>query len=146
MMGRTVIEPRGPGEAANASKRRTLWIIIGVLFASGFVLGLSGALFENETDGGWMTGTLPPWFALVAALGTAFALIVGSWVFYARIDELERQDNLMAGAVGANLMMIGYPLWFILWKGGWVIEPQHEVLFVTLFVTTMATYLYRKFR
>ncbi len=146
MMGNTVVEPRGPGEAANAAKRRTLWLVIGVLFAVGFVGGLSTALVEEVTDGGWMTGTVPPWFALVAAAGTVLALVVGSWIFYRRIDELERHDNMFAGAVGANVVMVGYPVWFILWKGGWLPEPEHSLLFAALFVATMATYLYRKFR
>lgn len=134
------------GEAREAGKRRLFWTILGTLFVGGFMAGLFGAAFEIGTDGGWMTGTLPPALSLAIAVTMTAAMAGGTWLFYRRIDEYERLDNYIAGAWGANALLIGYPAWYVLWKGGWVAEPSHEALFIALFAVTTASYLMRKFR
>jgi len=81
-----------------------------------------------------------------AAAVTLLVLAIGSILFFRRIDEFERQDNLFASAVATNVVLIGYPVWFMLWKGGWVAEPEHSLVFAALFVAASVAYLYRKFR
>lgn len=135
----------GPGEAAEAAGKRRFWTILGTLFVVGGVVGAGAAAYETDA-GGFMTGRLPPAFAIAAAIVTTLALVIGTVLFYRRIDEVERSDNIWAGAIAANLLMIGYPSWFFLWRGGIIGEPSHLVLIALLYGVTVAAYFYRKFR
>lgn len=136
----------GVGEAAARTSRRRFWGILGGMFGVGLVMGAAGAALQLRDGGGLFEGTLPPWFALTSAIVTLVALTLGSWAFFRRIDELERQDNLVAAAAGANVLMFIYPVWFVLARGGLVREPHHLMLFGILFLTMTGTYLFRKFR
>ncbi|WP_326525884.1 hypothetical protein [Sphingomonas sp.] len=137
--------PSGPGEAAAVRNSRSFWLILGTLFFVGMLVGAGAAMFEIDA-GGFMTGTLPAWFAIVAAVVTVLALTVGTVLFLRRVDEVERADNIWASAVGANALLIVYPPWFFLWKGGWVSEPSHYAMAGILFAAMMIAYGYRKIR
>jgi hypothetical protein len=118
----------------------------GALFAAGLPIGFFAGRLEEGHDGGILTGTLPPWFAVLAAVAFTVAVVAGSIIRHRRRDELERRDNLIAGAVGSNLVMLGYPLWFFLWKGGLVGMLPHWALFAVAFFGSMITYSYLKLR
>jgi hypothetical protein len=147
MMGRGIMaRPElSPGEAAERARKQRIWTIIGGLFVAGMAVGFLTARFEVG-DGGLLEANLPPTFALIAALFTGAVLIGGSLLFHRRIDEVERRHNMLAGTIGANALLVGYPIWFILWKGGWVPEPQHWMLFAMVYLVVTTTYLWSKFR
>lgn len=135
-----------PGEAADRLRRRRRTIGLAVLFAVGVPIGyFAGRLEEGET-GGVLTGTLPPWFALLAAAVTVAAIAGGGAWLNRRTDELDRRDNRIAASVGLSAFMALYPGWFLLWKGGWTGEPSHMALFVGTYLITAATYAVLKFR
>ncbi|OYY89743.1 MAG: hypothetical protein B7Y45_10750 [Sphingomonas sp. 28-66-16] len=117
---------------------------MGALAAGGFVVGLTASLVENEVPGG--VGTFPPGFAIAAT--ALFVLLVGggSWRYFRQIDEVERRNNYVGATWGANLYMIVYPSWWMLWKGGLVIEPAHEILFAIMLVGTYTAYVWHKYR
>ncbi|HEX8553711.1 MAG TPA: hypothetical protein VF695_03300 [Sphingomonas sp.] len=136
----------GPGEAAARAQRKRMWITIGALAAAGLPIGFFAALLEEDYKGGIMTGTLPAWFAILAAATFVIAVVAGTIVLYRRVDELERRDNMMAGAVGANVMCIAYPVWFVVWKGGLVQAPDALYLFLATLGSTLISYLYLKLK
>lgn len=41
---------------------------------------------------------------------------------------------------------LAYPAWYFLWKGGLVIGPEHEFLFIATLIAMSATYLWKKAR
>lgn len=139
--------PGGQGEVAAASRRRDFWLILGGLFGVGMVVGASIAAGEMRSDGGsWFSGPLDPTLAMAVAVVTTLALIVGTLIFYRRIDEFERADNIYASAVAANVVTIVYPVWYLLGRGGWTSEPRHEVIFLLLLAVMMIAYGWRKLR
>lgn len=48
------------------------------------------------------------------------------------------------GMFGASVVMVGYPAWFLLWKGGIVREPVHELIYGALLVATTGALLWNK--
>lgn len=136
----------GPGEAADRVRKRRMLAGVATLFVLGLPVGFFAAMLERDNDGGFLTGTLPPWFAVTAALVTIVAIIGGSIAMHRRIDELERRDNLIAGVMGANAVLALYPAWYILWRGQIVGEPSHEALFLIVFGVSTLTYVYLKLR
>lgn len=147
MMGTIMAEhDMGPGEAADRARKRRMFAGLATLFLMGLPVGFFAAMLEKDNDGGFLTGTLPPWFAVTAALVTIVAIVGGSIAMHRRIDELERRDNVIAGVMGANAVLALYPAWYILWRGGVVGEPRHEALFLLVFGVSALTYLYLKLR
>ena len=136
----------GPGEAADRARRRRLWWLFATLFGAGLPIGFFAALLERGGDSGVMSGTLPAWFAVVAAAVFVVAVGGGGWLWHRRMDELDRRDNLVAASAGGNLMLGGYPVWFVLWKGGLVGAPDALGLFVATFVVSLVTYAIIKYR
>lgn len=136
----------GPGEAAERARRRRRLRIFGALFAAGLPVGFFAALLEQGGGKGFMQGTLPPWFAVLGSVVMLVAVGVGTWLRHRGMDELDRRDNLVAGAMGGNVVIGGYPLWFLLWKGGLVGPPDALWLFVATFLVSIATYGILKYR
>lgn len=134
----------GAGEAALKARRRRLYTIIGALALSGFVVGFLSARFERE-GGGFLEG-IPAEWAIAASAIYLLTITIGTWRYYKVVDELERHDNRWAMTMALNLYLIGYPIWFMLWKGGLVPEPSHEIIFVVLYLALMAAYGWKKFR
>lgn len=134
----------GPGERASRARSRRIMTTIGALVLGGFILGLVAAFVEREVPGG--IGTFPPAFSVGAVLMYLALVGGGCWRYYRSIDELELKNNYVGGLWGINVYMTIYPCWWLLWKGGMVPEPLHEVVFVITFVSTMIAYFWHKFR
>jgi hypothetical protein len=147
MTRQTMTSPReiGPGEAAARARSRRLTLYFLVLAAIGGVVGFVTALLEPRAANLLSGGSLPPAFAIIAAIVIVGAVTVGSFRYYRAIDEFERRDNLIAGSWGTNILLGGYPVWLLLWKGGLAPEPQHFIMFLAVMLTTGGVYLYRKF-
>jgi len=136
----------GPGEAAARARQRRTLINFGTLAAIGAVVGWAAAFVENKDAPLSAGGTMPGWFAILAAVVTVGAVVIGSWRCDRTMDELERLDNYFAGTLGANVFLGVYPVWLILWKGGLMPEPDAMILYGAVFVTFAAAYLWRKLR
>ncbi len=120
-------------------------ILFAALGLAGGIIGFTFAMYEDK-QAVWASGAIPPGIAIVLALVTLIATVGGSWLYCRRMDEVELKDNLHGGAWAALVVMIGYPVWYLLWKGGLASEPSHIVMFLTLYGVTTAVYLYRKLR
>ncbi|WP_404370886.1 hypothetical protein AB5I39_02830 [Sphingomonas sp. MMS24-J45] len=142
MTGKSV----GPGEAADRARgRRTIRNFV-VLALIGGAVGFTAALVEQRDAPIAAGGTMPAWFAILAAAIMVVAVSIGSVLYHRSMDELQRLDNYWAATMGANLLLLGYPVWLILWKGGLLPAPDAMILYLAVFATTMIAYLWRKLR
>ena len=137
---------RGEGERREAAMRRKRYAVIGALFVAGLVTGFyagfqeAGAIFHGrESD--W-----PPAIALGLLALFLVAVAGGSWVLDGVMDEHERTRTYKAASLGGASFLLAYPAWFFLWKGGFVAEPVHWIMyafFVLALLVGMAWYRWR---
>lgn len=136
----------GPGEAAARAKSRRTMINFSVLALLGGATGFTAALIEQKDAPISAGGTMPGWFAILAATVLVVAVAAGSYAYHRTMDELQRLDNYWAAALGTNVLLLGYPVWLILWKGGLLPAPDAMILFLAVLATTMIAYFWRKLR
>jgi hypothetical protein len=137
-------EARGEGERREAARRRWRYLVTGALFTVGLVIGL---LIEEDAPSrsGWEWGWTPTTAVVVACVFLAAAGI-GTIVYNRITDELERQRNYRAASLAGAVLLTGYPLWYILWKGGLAPEPMHTVLFFVFMASMIAASAWYRFR
>lgn len=147
MMGKGAIMKRemGPGEAAEARSRKR-WI--GLLVGSLVLGGASGFLIAVSTGGeaGSVDQPVPVWLAALLAAAWLAAMIYGAWYYETKVDELERNANYFGYAVGGGLVLLIYPIWYVFWWAGVVMEPSHETLIGMLLIGALAGYFWKKYR
>lgn len=128
------------GVAAERQRRRRYWTLMALALAASVVIGLAGRVL------GTPYGPIAP----AAAIGLAAALlllaIVGNWVYFRSIDELEVASNLVGGYWGFYVFMVGWPLWHILWRGGLAPKPEMLPLYVTAGLIAVAGFLWKRLR
>ncbi len=130
-----------------AQKRKRTWyatcaILLGMGLLTGFLLGF----FEKDGSELLAPDSIPGSIAILSAIIMTAALTVGQYYFFASSDELERRNMLNAVAMSGNAILAGFPLWFILWKGGLVPEPDAFVLFAAAYAANIVTYFWYKLR
>lgn len=127
----------GPGEAQEQARWRRMGLIILACAVAGFIPGFFvgyndvGSLFDDSTD--W-----PPAFALGCAAIFLVAVLAGGFALQRHYDEMQRMMIYQATSFGASVFALGYPVWFFLWKGGFVTEPMHGVLFLAFYLSFAA--------
>lgn len=132
---------------ARAQRRKARWyatcaILLGMGLLTGFLLGY----FEKDGTDLMAANSIPTSIAILTVLIMGVALTVGQYYFVASSDELERRNMLNAVAMSGNVILVGFPLWFILWKGGLVPAPDAFALFAAAYAANIATYFWYKFR
>jgi len=135
----------GTGEAAERlqqKRRKTiLGIIVGVGFASGGYIGFTVAHGGFDFSAPWS-----PAACLVIAALYLLAMTWGSVAGSKHMDEVEEQRGYKAGTTAAAAYLIVYPIWFLLWKGGFVPEPIHWALFVMFWLVLAGSSIYYRYR
>jgi hypothetical protein len=139
----TLREP-GLGELADRRRNRRKLLTFGAIFAAGLPIGFFSALLEKGGEDGFMAGTLPPWFAVLAAAVFLLATVGGGLAWRTRMDELDRRDHLQTNSAAGATAVIGFPVWFLLWKGGLAAAPDAAWLFGAAMIAGAVTYLYLK--
>ena len=138
--------PRGEGERREASRRRRRGIVIGGLFVAGMITGA----YMGYTDGAAMIeNRASVWSPTVAASLAALylaAILGGSLLLNGVMDEVERQRSYKAVSFAGAVLILVYPIWFLLWKGGFVVEPIHWVIFVLFWLSLALASLWYRFR
>jgi hypothetical protein len=138
--------PRGEGERRDSARRRKRWVIVVALAVAGFVPGLylgknHGAALAEGGSALW-SPTLS-----MALAGLYLAAVVGGGLLLRGVtDEVERQNGYKAASFAGMALMLVYPVWFLLWKGGFVHEPIHWVLFVIFWLSLVLASLWYRFR
>lgn len=124
----------GEGERREMDRDRFTQIVKGVLFGVGISCGapIGYLIASNDFD---VAAQWPP--ALAAAIAALYllALIAGSIALSRSIDEVEKARQYKAVAFAGAVYLVVYPLWFVLWKGGFVIEPIHWALFALFWLS-----------
>jgi len=134
----------GSGEAMERLAKRKKWIIIGGLIVVGLVTGFLAGFYEADgllDGGGW-----PPSLALGIAFSYLAAIVGGGIAMTRQMDEVELQTQTRAVSFAAGIYIIVYPSWFVLWKGGFVVEPIHWALFVIFWLALALSSLYYRYR
>ena len=72
--------------------------------------------------------------------------VVGNWVYFRSIDELEVASNLIGGFWGFYAFVVGWPLWHILWRGGLVPKPEMLPLYAGAVAVAIAGFLWKRFQ
>lgn len=119
----------GEGERLQRTRERQVMAVKGSLFALGMLSGGFIGYFIVSDDIGF-DGPWPPAIAISLAALYVLAITIGSVLLKNRIDEAERMQTYKAVAFAGTAYMIVYPVWFLLWKSGAMIEPIHWLLFV----------------
>lgn len=138
--------PLGEGERREASRRRQRWLIVAALTLVGVVPGF----YLGYQDGSAMAQSRPLAWPPALAAGLAglylLALIGGGLLMNRVMDEVERQRGYKAVSFAGTVLMVVYPTWFLLWRGGFVPEPVHWMLFVLFWASLALATLWHRFR
>jgi hypothetical protein len=138
--------PRGEGERRDSARRRKRWLIVAMLALVGVVPGF----YLGYQDGAAMAESRPAiWSPTLAAVlaGLYLVAVIGGGLLLGKVtDELERQRGYQAASFAGLALMVVYPTWFLLWRGGFVPEPVHWMLFVLFWLSLAAASLYYRFR
>jgi hypothetical protein len=137
--------PRGEGERRESAQRRKRWLIVAGLLGTGIV---AGYLTGHQSGGGTTAVLGPPNWppAVAAALAAVYLLasVVGTFLMNAVLDEVDRQRGHKAMSFAGTALIIVYPTWFFLWRGGLAVEPIHWMLFAFFWLSmALATLWYR---
>ena len=141
---------QSPGEARTRQRqrRKTMYLVAaGVL---GAVIGFVGTFFDlgdgSIFSGRWDGLSLPPVVAIVLAIAILVGfLILPLWGF-TQIDEHQRENNLMGYTGGLAAVIAGFPLWVVLYAGGFVPPPNAFGLWLVGLLAMLGSYLYARWR
>ena len=135
-------EPLTPKERLN----RNLIVAcgaIGGLMGAGLMLaqgGLpaGGGLFSNAP--------LPTWIAIVMVAIIGGVLPIISYVWHRTIDEQEADAYKIGALYGIYVYMLGAPLWWFAWRGGFAPEPNGTAIYFATVLTVGAVWTWKKYR
>ena len=141
----TKTEELSPGEAQLKKRERFALVLMIVGFVLGFPLGF---FLSYGTDGDLLDPSVswPPMLALAAVAYYVVMVPALAWVSKRNKDELESAHQSAALELAMWAMIVGYPAWYGLWKGGYVAEPHHGILFLATVGVVVLGYLYHRFR
>ena len=135
----------GLGERLQRKQQRRMMTIKGTLFVLGLVTGAYVGFYiaTNDFD---LSAPWPPAIAATLAILYVVAMFVGSHLMEKSIDEVERYRSYKAVAFAGAVYLVAYPVWFLLWKGGFVVEPIHWLLFLAFWGSLLGGAIYYRFR
>jgi hypothetical protein len=138
--------PLGEGERREAARRRKRWLIVAGLLGIGIASGYSAGHYDSGADAVTGPAAWPPAVAVGLAGIYLIASIGGSFLVNAVLDEVERKRGHMAMSFAGNALIVIYPAWYILWRGGLAVEPIHWVLFASFWLSLALATLWFRFR
>jgi len=141
MTGRTAAmgDPaNNPGERAEAARKRRARAMIAASVAIAVLIVVGTAIFKRPGQ------QVAPGWAIAFTFLYVGAMLLGGWRACRLTDEVEARNNRAALVWAGCFYGLAYPVWFFLWKGGLVPEPDHMLMFAATVFVTLATYLGRK--
>jgi hypothetical protein len=139
----------GPGEARTRERQRCqiVYLVIAALLGGG--IGFFTAFFD-EGDGSLFTGdwealSLDPGIAIALAIALVAGFLALPLYGFTQIDEIKREYNLVAFTGGCLAVITGFPVWAVLYAGGFVPAPHAFGVFAIAFVSMMVSYAIARF-
>ena len=143
-------EKLGPGEARTRKRERRQMLYIVLAAAIGGVIGFATGLFDNGDgnlfSGDWEQLKLSPMLAIgLAVLLIGAFLVLPLWGFR-MIDDYKREHNYIGFTGGCVSVLAGYPVWAVLYAGGFVPPPHAFGIFAIAYVSMIVSFLYARWR
>lgn len=135
-----MIDGENFGAAAERRRRRRYWTLMGLALVAAVMIGLTGRIL------GTPYGPIAPGAAIALAAALLLFTVVGGWVYFRNIDELEVAANLVGGFWGFCAFIVGWPLWHMLWRGGLAPEPEVLPLYLIAGIVSVIGFLWRRFQ
>ncbi|WP_285710065.1 hypothetical protein [Erythrobacter oryzae] len=140
----------GPGERRTLQRQRRQMGYIALAGVLGGLIGLITGIFDQGDGslfgGDWESLKLPP----MLALGLVVLLIGGFVVLplwgFRMIDDYKREHNYIAFTGGCVSVLGGYPIWAVLYAGGFTPPPHAFGIFAIAYVSMIASFLYARWR
>jgi len=140
----------GPGEIRTRQRRRRQMIYLGIAVIIGGTIGGVTGFFDqgdgNLFGGNWENLKLPPLVAIVLAIGLLGAFVVLPLYGFRMIDDYKRERNLIGFTGGCVSVLAGYPIWAVLYAGGFAPPPHAFGIFAIAYVSMIAAFLYARWR
>jgi uncharacterized membrane protein YidH (DUF202 family) len=90
---------------------------------------------------------MPPVMALMLVFFWAVIMPIIAWFWHKRaIDEQEASAYRDGGYYAAYAFLIGAPMWWILWRGGFAPEPDGVAIFMLFASLWTAVWFWKKYR
>ena len=126
--------------------RISIW---GALLA-GFIIGIVTSIMQsgNATAGpASMFGqAISPTLALIIAVTAIVAIVPLTILYHKNADEHEERAVLWGSTIGAYVALGLAFVWAILFKGGWVPQPDLLAVMAAMCLTSFAVYAWVKYR
>ncbi len=135
-------------EPLSRKERLNRNILIGCAVLGG-VLGVSLAIFEPDPAENFSIFSKAPIPAIAAII---FAVIWGiivpviSFFWHRTVDEQEAHAYREGAYYAFYLYVFGAPLWWILWRGGLLPEPDGIAIYYATLLTCGGVWLWKKYR
>ncbi|MFM7377671.1 MAG: hypothetical protein ACKO1O_06020 [Erythrobacter sp.] len=150
MIWKSKEEALGPGEVRTRERQRRQMFYIGIAALIGGVIGFATGFFDegdgNLFRGDWEQLKLPP----ALAIGLAVLLIGGFVVLplsgFRMIDDYKREHNYIAFTGGCVSVLAGYPVWAVLYAGGFTPPPHAFGIFAIAYISMIVSFLYARWR
>lgn len=137
--------PLGEGELRGQQRRRRRLAMFAAFVAAGFAMGFG--LSRAEGDGlGPLEGPIPAWVALLLSVAW-LAVTIGGTLWYRRtVDEHDLVANGWSMAMAGSVLLLAYPVWWLLWRGDIAREPSAHILFIAAYLVALVAYIWKKYR
>jgi len=141
--------PLGPGEARTRQRQRRQIAYVAVAALLGGAIGFATGFFDkgdgNLFTGDWEALSLDPVIAVLLAVALVAGFMALPLYGFTQIDEMKREYNLVAFTGGCIAVITGFPVWAVLYAGGFVPAPHAFGVFAIAFVAMVISYPIARF-
>lgn len=136
-----MIENEGFGERLSRSRRQSWWLAAAMYTGSAVIAGTLARklLLAPDVGAGLSQAALVAWIAIAVIGFTA-----GCLLYLRAMDEVEIRDNLVGGIGGLYVYVIGFPTWWLLWRGGAAPAPNAWVIYLSSLGVAALVYIWRR--
>jgi len=127
-----------PGERAEAARKRRSRARIAASLALAVLIVAGTAIFKRPGQ------QVAPGWAIAFAFIYVGATALGWWRICYVVDEVEARNNRAAMVWAGCFYGLTYPVWYFLWRGGLVPEPNHMLTYVATVAVAAIAYMVRK--
>ncbi len=124
-------------------------IMIACLFSGGVIGVILAVMSDNNGSAPsvYDDGPLPPALAIGFAVFWGLIMPLISWYWHNRAtDELEADAYRTGAMMACYVLWIGAPVWWVLWRGGLLPEPDGVTIYMATIFTALIIWQWKKYR